>query len=57
MEDRRNGARHARGRGLSAGFMAGWLIIVLVVAFVSMGWYVWSMPPVVPADGVSMLLG
>lgn len=57
MEDRRNRARHGRGRGLSAGFVAGWLIIILMVAVISMGWYVWSMPSVVPADGVSVLMG
>lgn len=57
MEDRRNGARHAGDHGLSAGFVAGWLIIVLMVAVISMCWYVWSMPSVVPADGVSVLMG
>lgn len=57
MEDGRNGARHARGRGLSAGFVAGWLAIILMAAVVSMGLYLWSMPPVVPVDGVSVLMG
>ncbi len=57
MEDGRDGARHARGRGLSAGFVAGWLAIILMVAVVSMGLYLWSMPPVVPVDGVSVLMG
>lgn len=57
MEDRRNGARHAGDHGLSAGFVAGWLAIILMVAVISMCWYVWSMPSVVPADGVSVLMG
>ncbi|RYM91885.1 hypothetical protein [Bifidobacterium animalis] len=57
MEDGRDGARHARGRGLSAGFVAGWLAIILMVAVVSMGLYLWSMPPVAPGDGVSVLMG
>lgn len=57
MEDGRNGARHAGDHGLSAGFVAGWLAIILMVAVVSMGLYLWSMPPVAPGDGVSVLMG
>lgn len=57
MEDKRDGARHAARQGMTVWFMAGWLAIILMVAVVSMGLYLWSMPPVVPVDGVSVLMG